>query len=453
MKKIIYFIFSIIVVEAFFACEDYNIKNFPGYEDMGRPTNVASYTDTLTAADFVTIGNAVKKPIETLISTEEAKITAKETELKNATNATDSATIQAELDALTIKVNETVDSLKNDSAYIAGTFLATNKYFTDQYTAYEYAPVLLNEKYLYADVNSSVLLTYKYVSADDTVDIPAEDKYTLTTEDYDIFGSGDDQPGKYNNFSSSIDQDLYIPKLLAVKYPLVLSGTVKMIRYKYYSGSTIERYSLYMFDGIEWQPYSKTEQFVFSESYVWVFDPTITFTASKDDYLLAMQYLYKHDGETYPLMEGYNDWTTDDTLKFVYNPKYPPSSDELSNVYTEYMFGLSWNFGNIDTRIISRTYSKDTELHAYFTSVDADASLDDDGKKDAKNAYIETRVKQGLALLLSLKYPDLEPKVRDVNQYVKLNVQLYDGTRWYWTYKYQCVAPGIYEYVERTTWK
>jgi len=450
-----YTVFTIITALTFISCEDFNTKNFPDYDEMGRPTNVATYTYSLTSADFVTIGNYVKENIESQISEQKAILTAKQNELKAATNATDSAKINSEIAELTIEVNAAVDSLQQDSAYIAGSFIKNNKCFSDVYPAADYVATLLKSKYKYADVGSSVTLTYKYVSATDTATITATNKYTVTIDDYNALGEGNNQPGQNDYFSSSVDPDVYIPRLLAVKYPLAQSGDVKLIRYKYSTTppTTIQTYSLYLFNGSEWIPYSKTEQFVYIDSHEWIFDPTITFTVEKTDYLLAMQYLYKHDGETAPFLEGYNDWTSNDTLKFVINPKYPPTNDELSNVYTEFLFGLSWNYGNIDARITNRSYSYDNQLQAYFKEVNDNASLDDNAKKDAKTAFIEKRIQQGLALLLCLKYPDLEPRVKGVNQHVKLNVQVYDGNRWYWTYNFQCVETGKFQYIERTKWK
>ena len=66
---------------------------------------------------------------------------------------------------------------------------------------------------------------------------------------------------------------------------------------------------------------------------------------------------------------------------------------------------------------------------------------------------MEQRVVQGLSLLLSLKYPQMETHTKGIQQHVKLQVQVYDGNRWYWIYDYKCVERGRFEYVERTKWK
>lgn len=454
MKKIINIFTTILLIVIVTGCEDFNNKNFPGYEDFTRPKNNANYIYELTPNDFMSLGDIVKKTVETSISNEQAKLTVKQTLLKNATNHADSLIIQSEIAILTTQVNSNIANFKLDPLYIAGNFLKTNKFFNDKYPASDFVAKLLNSKYKYADVGSTVQLTYKYVNPIDTASVKASNKYTLTIDDYNALGEGENQPGQFDNFSSKIDPDLFIPRLLAVKYPLSQKGDIKMIRYLFYvAAPATQTYELFLFNGLNWMPFSKTEQFLFASSNEWIFDPTITFVAAKEDYLLVMKYLSVNDKKTSPLLEGYNEWTKLDTLKFVYNPKYPPTNEELTNIFTEFMFGTSWNYSNIDVRVISRTYSYDTQLQSYFAKVDNDHSLDAGAKSDAKTAFMEKRVKQGLSLMLSLKYPEMETQVKGLDQHVKINVQLFDGNRWYWTYNYKCVEKGRFEYTERAKWK
>lgn len=455
MKKLIYIFLYFWSLAILTSCEDYNEKNFEGYAQMERPTNLAAYSYTLLGADFATIGDAVKKDVETLITAEQAKLTAKLSEYKIAKNATDSARIKAEYDALKPIVDANIATKKLDPKYIAGMFLKTNKFFNDTYTASDYAPELLNSKYKFADIGSSVQLSFKVRNDIDTLTIAASNKYTMIVDDYNALGEAVNQPGQFDNFSSLIDPDIYIPRLLSVKYPLAHKDDVKMIKYLFYTSPTAAMtYTLFKFNGTLWQAYSKTEQFVFADSNKWIFDPTISLTPDKNDFLLLMPYIYEKNGQTLPAMEGLNEWSTTDTLRFVINSAYPPASaTDFSNVRTEFFFGSSWYYVNIDVRITSRTYASDIQLQKYFASIDADTALDADGKKAAKTAFLEKRVKQGLAIMLTLKYPELEPKVKGVNQHVKVNVQVYDGARWYWTYNYRCVEKGKFNYVGRTKWK
>lgn len=454
MKQLFNIILSFSLFAILTSCENYNEKNFPGYAQLGQPTNLASYSYTISGADFVAIGDAVKKDVETSITTEQAKLTAKQNELKTAKNATDSIRIKAEYDALKPLIDANVAAFKLDPKYVKGMFLKSNKYFNNSYSASDFAPKFLNTKYKFADVGSSVQLTFKVRNDIDTLTITPTNKYTMIVDDYNALGEAVNQPGQYDNFSVLIDPDVYIPRLLNVKYPLAQKDDVKMIKYLFYtSPAAAMTYTLFTFNGTNWQPYSKTEQFIFADSNEWIFDPTITFTAAKQDFLLAMKYLYTHDNQVSTLMEGYNEWTNNDTLKFVINPKYPPLNEDLTNVFTEFMFGLSWNYLNIDVRITSRNYTYDTQLQKHFLTIDADASLDADGKKAAKNVFLEKRVRQGLALMISLKYPELETKVKGIDQHVKVNVQVYDGARWYWTYNFKCIEKGKYNFIEKTKWK
>jgi len=456
MKKLIYIFLSFSFLSILTSCEDYNEKNFEGYAQMERPTNLASYSYTLTGTDFETIGNAIKKDVEALISAEQAKLTAKLSEYKTATNATDSARIKAEYDALKPIVDANVATSKLDPNYVTGMFLKTNKFFNDTYTASDYAPELLNSKYKFADVGSSVQLTFKVRNDIDTLTVAATNKYTMVVDDYNALGEAVNQPGQFDNFSSLIDPDVFIPRFLSVKYPLAQKDDIKMIKYLFYvSAPATMTYTLFKYNGATWQAFSKTEQFVFADSNKWIFDPTITITPVADDFkLLLMPFLYEYNGKTLPELEGINEWTATDTVRFVINPLYPPASaTDFTNVRNEFFFGTSWYYVNIDIRITSRTYASDSQLQNYFASVDVDAALDADGKKSAKTAFLEKRVKQGLAIMLSLKYPELEPKVKGVDQHVKVNVQVYDGARWYWTYDYKCVEKGKFDYVGRTKWK
>ncbi|MFV0471527.1 MAG: hypothetical protein ACK5L7_05780 [Paludibacteraceae bacterium] len=455
MKPINLIILSVIITGIFTSCEDFNKKNFSGYEDLTRPKNLVNYNYTMTSADFSTLGDMIKKDVETAISKEQTKLTTKKNELKTATNAEDSARINNEYNELKIIVDKKIAELKLDSAYATGMYLKTNKYFDDNYPASDYAPLFLNTKYKYADQSSTVQFTYKYVNLNDTTSIVLKDRYTMTVDDYNSLGEAPNQPGQYDNFSATIDPDTFIPKLLTVKYPLAQKGDLRLIRYMFYvSAPAVQRTGIYTFDGSMWIPYSKTEQYLFAESHEWVFDPTIWLTPAKEDFLLLMPYIYANDGKTLPEMTGLNEWTENDVIRFVINPAYPPASNQdFNNVRTEFFFGTSWYYANIDVRIISRTYNTDKELMEYFSTVDSNDSLSSDQKKEVKTAFMEKRVKQGLALILFLKYPDLEPETKGLTQFVKLNVQLYDGSRWYWTYKYKCVEKGKFDFVERVKWK
>ena len=213
MKKI-YFIVSLAVFALFTSCQDYNATNFPGFDQAAKPKNTATYNYTLIDADYINISK---------------------TALKIATNPIDSANAKV---------------------------IATNKYFQNVTPAGTFLPLLLNTKYIYADEKSVAMVTYNYSVPFDTITIVNANKYALVSPtDYALMGVATGQPGKNNNFSSSVDPNFYIPIWLKIsKYPYAKAGDVKLIRYKFYVSSTVTNTisDVYAFDGTNWSKYKTT---------------------------------------------------------------------------------------------------------------------------------------------------------------------------------------------------
>jgi len=120
---------------------------------------------------------------------------------------------------------------------------------------------------------------------------PAGDEvYYLSSADYDAMGTGSGQPGQYNNFSSSIPADNYIPTLLGLKYPFAQEEDEIIVIYKYYSSTcscTQTRGNLYTVVGGEWTPHQTTAAATLQfgkEDGVWVPDNTIRYTVTTADY-------------------------------------------------------------------------------------------------------------------------------------------------------------------------
>lgn len=117
----------------------------------------------------------------------------------------------------------------------------------------------------------------------------AEDVYYLSNSDYDAMGEGSGQPGAFNNFSSSIPADNYIPTFLNLKYPFAQEEDQIFVVYKYFSSSSGAgiRGNSYMFIGGAWMPHqtviSTSLQFGFTNG-EWVPDNTIRYTISQSDY-------------------------------------------------------------------------------------------------------------------------------------------------------------------------
>lgn len=114
------------------------------------------------------------------------------------------------------------------------------------------------------------------------------DVYYLSSADYDAMGA----PGKYDNFSSSVSADNYLPAFLRAKYPYAQEEDQKIITYKYYSSSakaTVVRGDLYTFLNGNWEKYqskiAESLQFGF-EAGAWVPDNTIKYALTGDDFAL-----------------------------------------------------------------------------------------------------------------------------------------------------------------------
>ena len=114
--------------------------------------------------------------------------------------------------------------------------------------------------------------------------------YYLSSGDYDSMGTASGQPGKYNNFSSSIPADSYITKFLSMDYPYAQEDDEIIVIYKYFSssaGATQTRGNLYTFINGEWIAHESTIATTLQfgvEDGVFVPDNTIRYTLTSLDY-------------------------------------------------------------------------------------------------------------------------------------------------------------------------
>ena len=118
----------------------------------------------------------------------------------------------------------------------------------------------------------------------------SEGVYYLSDADFDSMGEASGQPGRYNNFSSSISPDDYLLNFLSNKYPYALEGDDLSVIYKYYSSNSGAqlRGNLYTYMNGTWSGFKSTIssslQFGHDGS-VWVPDNTIKYTLiRKADY-------------------------------------------------------------------------------------------------------------------------------------------------------------------------
>lgn len=453
MKKILYF--TLLLVLSLASCEDFNEKNFPGFKDGIQPVQVTVAGYQLTNADYKTISTT-------------AIAAANATFKKDSVIAVASSVYtNAQKDSIVAVLKATLAQTKAQA-----TNIGNNLSFSANEPASAFVTYLMPLLYKYADPSSAITATYRTT---ETIDFTAYNvvyKDTLKTDDYKAMGVTSGKPGQFQNFSASIDPNSYLPAFCRSKHPYAAANEVAQVVFQWYVNATttlpLNRY--YKFDGVNWSEIGKSDQFILGTDYSWVFDPTITFNTVGADYKMLMVYLnnkYTDNGGLAPVapatvpaplgfavpeLEGYNDWTSSSVGRFIINWKYPPLGSDVSNVRTEFFFGTSWYYNNIDIRATARTYADDVELHDYFAKIDS-TTLSSAEKTLAKTDFMEKRVVQGLGLIVSLKYPNLVTSVKGITQYVQIRVEEYDGSRKYWTYRYQSMGNGKFKYVSRTKWK
>lgn len=110
-----------------------------------------------------------------------------------------------------------------------------------------------------------------------------EDIYYLSSADFDSMGTGSGQPGQYDNFSSSVSPNNYLPTFLELNFPYGQEEEELFVIYDYYSSSTGAqiRGNLYTYTNGMWNAHESTIEtslkFGFDNG-VWVPDNTIRLT-------------------------------------------------------------------------------------------------------------------------------------------------------------------------------
>ncbi|MBI9056900.1 MAG: hypothetical protein JEZ01_03910 [Labilibaculum sp.] len=154
-----------------------------------------------------------------------------------------------------------------DFALSSNEDVAKYKNFSKYATAADNLADILTNKKLYGEAGIEYTVIYNFYRGslsylgdylDFLEELAAIDSYTLSTADYDSMGTGNDEPGKYNNFSGSTPAEDYLPNFLLGKYPDAVDGDELAITYKFYDGSVSEITEFWAFDGSVWAESSKS---------------------------------------------------------------------------------------------------------------------------------------------------------------------------------------------------
>jgi len=254
MKKIYYIItsgfaiFGLILLGMLSGCDNVNDQFDQEYLDSLKGFyNVVNYNYTLTDANYATMGSAIQKPTADSIALVKAA-------LATATNHADSTAL---LDSIV--------KLQNRTLYVYGNTIKTYKYFTKTIKFDTLVPLILKKKFPYADETNAetsvIMVTYNHFEDYDTTALSSSNKYTLLTADYDAMGTGSNQPGQNDYFSSAVDPSFYLPIWVKIKYPYAVTGETRLIRYKYYASSaTTQQKIVLVYDGTSWKKFATTTQ-------------------------------------------------------------------------------------------------------------------------------------------------------------------------------------------------
>jgi hypothetical protein len=117
----------------------------------------------------------------------------------------------------------------------------------------------------------------------------AENVYYLSTADFDSMGEGSGEPGRFDNFSSSVSPNSYLPAFLAINFPYGQEEEELIVTYAYYSSSSGAqvRGNLYTFTDGAWMAHQSTISTSLQfghDGTQWVPDNTIRYTLVDSDY-------------------------------------------------------------------------------------------------------------------------------------------------------------------------
>lgn len=398
------YILGLLPAMLMFASCDYNEDNFPGYDD-NPITQVVTVDTVFTGSypkgkEFFTdkqdMGRAVVSAINRMYPFADdgssAKVTVKYGEVSKAD----------------FKKVETVDEYTlTDEDYTA---LETGRFknFNDAQVAAEKLPLFCATKYADKEEGAIVWLNYlirkninsiymqkkdgKWVPYNDAKPFYATYNYTLEEADYVSMGTGAGQPGEHKNFSSSIDPNFYLTKFVGVKYMYAQKGETATLTYKFFipgnknkniPSKTENRSLSFMFDGQVWKLYNP-----FSGTMV-VNDAVVDIAKENGKWsvkrILAGVEKLTMDTADYQFLIN---WVRDNKSAYL-DAAHPETG--------EFYFGASSYHNNINQKV------------SYWKKV---AANEMEGKtNDQIQEIMNTRLEEGLALLLSHKFSNPDPSV------------------------------------------
>jgi len=305
-----------------------------------------------------------------------------------------------------------LETYKGKEVYIAFLYNGDDTSTPKKTTTYQIDNVVVCEAVVGIDVPNKAPRYASYVSSEDQ-----DNEVIWKPVGTDILTL---QPDDYTNkigISSGLLTTAQAHSLLPQYLGQNVIGTEKVIVYRTKAG---EYYAdRFKYGNSVWTVETtlgeQTSQFIRAES-GWLFDPTIIIPMTKPDYRMIVDYVKDN------LMDG-NEAVWDDRGN------------------AEYYFGFSEYFGNITYR------------EANYR--DKDNTYPITASQEEKIQFMNQRTKEGLAILLTLKYPDATPQVSGVDQFARFDdVTIYSEPNAskqnvIWSYTFQCIGDKQWEFVSR----
>jgi len=390
------------------------------------------------------------------------------------------------------------------------------KAFADEFPAADYIPKFLGDKYIALDQGSSINVTYKYMGSMGILDKFGEaESYTLTEADYDSMGEGSYEPGQYDNFSSSVPPEDYLPDFLTGQYPDAGEGEMVAVTYDYYQGYVVTLTDYYQKKGQSWEVvpnvyvlssddydsmgapgnYDNFSSDVPPEDYLPTFlKQKFPYAEAGDQKYVVFKYYsgyvsvramkYSYDGSSWHAYETVSNqfinngekWVFDPTVRFTMSSSdYQLIVDERDSKYVdsygtaEYYSGASAYYNNFNLRIPDRMEYDSTTFHrsaiAESLGESTETLTDEEYTSEAKeimwNRIINLadepmNTRGAFIVLLQNKFPNAQPQKNGVDVYYKVTFDTYNNDRSssQYTVTYLCTAsgnPAEFEYVDGNT--
>ena len=222
----------------------------------------------------------------------------------------------------------------------------------------------------------------------------------ISPAEYQAMGS------KYGNFSSSMLPERYIPQLLQQSMPYTQPGNQRIVVYEWFDNKvTTPEYQSFKLESNQWRVAQTSSQFV-NIGKQWIFDPTIRFTLTADDFMIL------------------HAWVKANKPDYI-SEKYPDNEEW-------------WFCGS-----------------AYYKNFNIDggkslgARPDEEGKSTEELFKLRLeRIKEGLKLILKAHYADKPAQTNGIDQMYVITTGLRQNyANSTITFTYKGLGGGNFEYV------